>query len=100
MSGFIPSAALSRTFSNLRNLAVNRRGPPPVPCAELGIHGLNSRTKKKWRVLTELKWFSSRTFAGGKSGVAGVELATASELPARQPRTWGRRRSGVDPSHP
>src|SRR5271157_2932497 len=33
-------------------------------------------------------------------GVAGVELATASEPPARQPRIWGRRPSGVDPSHP
>src|SRR5271157_4673125 len=28
-------------------------------------------------------------------GVAGVELATASEPPARQPRIWGRRPSGV-----
>jgi len=45
-------------------------------------------------------WFNSRIFAGDKSGVAGVELATASEPPARQPRIWGRRPSGVDPSHP
>jgi len=33
-------------------------------------------------------------------GVAGVELATASEPPARKPRIWGRRPAGVDPSHP
>jgi hypothetical protein len=39
-------------------------------------------------------------FAGDKSGVAGVELATASEPPARKPRIWGRRPSGVDPSDP
>jgi hypothetical protein len=31
--------------------------------------------------------------------VAGVELATASEPPAREPRNWGRRPAGVDPSH-
>src|SRR5271157_1741288 len=45
-------------------------------------------------------WFNSRILAGDKSGVAGVELATASEPPARQPRIWGRRPPGVDPSHP
>ncbi len=45
-------------------------------------------------------WFNSRIFAGAKSGVAGVELATASEPPARQPRIWERRPSGVDPRHP
>jgi hypothetical protein len=45
-------------------------------------------------------WFNSRIWAGEKSGVAGVELAPASEPPGRQPRIWGRRPSGVDPSHP
>jgi len=45
-------------------------------------------------------WFNSRILAGDKSEVAGVELATASEPPARQPRIWGRRPSSVDPSHP
>ena len=44
--------------------------------------------------------FNCRICAGEKSGVAGVELATASEPPARQPRIWGRRPAGVDPSHP
>jgi hypothetical protein len=39
-------------------------------------------------------------FADGKNWVAGVELATASESPARTPRIRGRRPSGVDPSHP
>ncbi len=29
--------------------------------------------------------------------MAGVELATVSEPPARQPRIWGRRHAGVDP---
>src|SRR5271157_261435 len=32
--------------------------------------------------------------------VAGVELATASEPPARRPRIWGPRPAGVDPCHP
>jgi len=45
-------------------------------------------------------WFNFSMFAGDKSWVAGVELATASEPPARKPRIWGRRPSGVDPSHP
>jgi len=45
-------------------------------------------------------WFNFSTFAGDKSWVAGVELATASEPPARKPRIWGRRPSGVAPSHP
>jgi hypothetical protein len=49
-------------------------------------------------------WFNLSMFAGNKSWlggwVAGVELATASEPPARKPRIWGRRPSGVDPSHP
>src|SRR5271157_748570 len=40
-------------------------------------------------------WFNSRILAGDKSGVAGVELTTASEPPARQPRIWWRRPSGV-----
>ena len=38
--------------------------------------------------------------AGDESWVAGIELATASEPPARRPRIWGRCPSGVDPSHP
>src|SRR5258707_5589398 len=44
--------------------------------------------------------FDFSIFAGDKCWVAGVELATASEPPARKPRIWGRRRSGVDPSQP
>jgi len=35
---------------------------------------------------------------GDRTWVAGVELATAREPPA-QPRIWGRRPAGVDPSH-
>jgi hypothetical protein len=46
------------------------------------------------------RWFNISIFAGAKSWVAGVELATASEPPALKPRIWGRRPSGVDPSHP
>jgi hypothetical protein len=42
-------------------------------------------------------WFNISIFAGDKSWVAGVELATASEPPARRPRIRGRRPSGVDP---
>ena len=45
-------------------------------------------------------WFNFSIFAGDNSWVAGVELATASEPPARRPRIWWRRPSGVDPSHP
>ena len=44
--------------------------------------------------------FNSSNSAGGKSWVAGVELATAGAPPARKPRIWGRRPLGVDPSHP
>jgi hypothetical protein len=47
-----------------------------------------------------MAWFNFSIFAGDKSWVAGVELATASEPPAWQPRIWGRRPSGVEPSHP
>ena len=49
-----------------------------------------------------LNWpeFNFSIFAGDKSWVAGVELATASEPPARKPQIWGRRPSGVDSSHP
>jgi hypothetical protein len=36
-------------------------------------------------------WFKVATLAGGNSWVAGVELAIASEPPARRPRIWGRR---------
>src|SRR5271157_1311202 len=42
----------------------------------------------------------SANLAGDDSWVAGIELATASALPARRPRIWGRCPSGVDPSHP
>jgi hypothetical protein len=45
-------------------------------------------------------WFNSSIFGGDKNWVAGVELATASEPPARKPRIWGRRPAGADPSHP
>ncbi len=38
--------------------------------------------------------------AGDDSWGAGIELAIASEPPARRPRIWGRCPSGVDPSHP
>ena len=44
--------------------------------------------------------FNFGLFAANKCWVAGVELATASEPPARKPQIWGRRPSGVDPSHP
>ncbi len=45
-------------------------------------------------------WFKVANLAGDNSWVAGVELAVASEPPARRPRIWGRRLPGVDPSHP
>ena len=37
--------------------------------------------------------------AGDKSRVAGVELASASEPPARRPQVYGRLPPGVDPSY-
>jgi hypothetical protein len=52
------------------------------------------------RATLALASFNVSIFAGDKSGVAGVELATASEPPAQKPRIWGRRPSAVDPSHP
>ncbi len=45
-------------------------------------------------------WFNISMLEGGKTWVAGVERAKASEPAVRKPRTWGRRPSGVDPSHP
>src|SRR5271157_3726704 len=45
-------------------------------------------------------WFNSGIFAGDKSGVAGVELATASEPPARQPRILGASPFGRRPQPP
>src|SRR5208337_672678 len=42
----------------------------------------------------------SANLAGDDRWVAGSELATASEPPARRPRIWWRCPSGVDPSHP
>ncbi len=48
-----------------------------------------------WGVTTR-----SANLAGDESWVAGIELATASEPPARRPQIWGRCLSGVDPSHP
>ncbi len=52
------------------------------------------------RLLQTQAWFNFSIFGGVKSWVAGVELATASEPPARKPRICGRRPSGGDPSHP
>jgi|GEM_PF-5701536 len=45
-------------------------------------------------------WFNFSIFAGDKSWVAGVELATASEPPARKPRIWGRRPRASTPATP
>jgi hypothetical protein len=61
--------------------------------------GYRDKRYEKDRLKTRA-WFNFSIFAGNKSWVAGVELATASEPPARKPRIWGRRPSGVDPSHP
>jgi hypothetical protein len=44
--------------------------------------------------------FNFSIFAGDKCWVAGVELTTANEPPARKPQIWGRRPSADDPSHP
>src|SRR5271157_1900120 len=83
-------------------------------CGSLSISG--TRPNGSWRI--ELTSGIEATANGGRQsledplhpiagrvgdrggGVAGVELATASEPPARQPRIRGRRPSGVDPSHP
>jgi len=45
-------------------------------------------------------WFNFSIFAGDKSRVAGVELATASEPPARKPRIWGRHPRASTPATP
>ena len=45
-------------------------------------------------------WFKFSDLVGDKSWVAGVELATASEPPARRAPSWGRRPEGVAPRHP
>ena len=83
-----------------------------ISCMQSRLHSgsLQEGTSKHWscRKPTQRQawpagdqaWFNSRIFAGDKSGVAGVELATASEPPARQPRICERRPLGVDPRHP
>ena len=45
-------------------------------------------------------WFNSRIFAGDKSGVAGVELATASEPPAQPAADLGASPFGRRPQPP
>ncbi len=45
-------------------------------------------------------WFNSRIFAGGQRGVAGVELATVSEPPARKPGDLGASPCGRRPQPP
>src|SRR5271166_1534467 len=65
-------------------LAPGKRGWPPT-----------SLGRGAWGVTTR-----SANLAGDDSWLAGIELATASEPPARRPRIWGRCPSGVDPSHP
>ncbi len=39
--GSTPAGPPNRLLETLSTIAVNRRGPPPMPRAELGIHGLN-----------------------------------------------------------
>ena len=39
--GSTPAGPPDRLFETLSTIAVNRRGPPPWPRAELEIHGLN-----------------------------------------------------------
>ncbi len=43
------------------------------------------------RIFRTRAWFNFSMLEGGKSWVAGVERAKASEAPVRKPRTWGRR---------
>ena len=61
--------------------------------------GRKPTQRQAWPAGDQL-WFNSRIFAGDKSGVAGVELATASEPPARQPRIWGPSPFGRRPPPP
>src|SRR5271166_90451 len=69
-----------------------RQGHPRSGARETG---LAPNVIGAWGVTT-----LSTNLAADDSWVAGIELATASELPARRPRIWGRCPSGVDPSHP
>ena len=66
-------------------------------------HSLSGAGKRGWPPNVIGAWgvtTLSANLAGDDSWVAGIELATASALPARRPRIWGRCPSGVDPSHP
>ena len=45
-------------------------------------------------------FFKFSTVVCDRSWMAGVELAPASEPPARRPPSWGRHPPGVDPRHP
>src|SRR5208282_6091434 len=44
--GSTPAGPPNRLLETLSTIAVNRRGPPPLPGAELGVHGLNRWTVK------------------------------------------------------
>ncbi len=71
-----------------------------IPGAIFPDYELTDHTAKR-RKLSELQGRHPMVLVLSRGGgVAGVELATASEPPARQPRIWERRPSGVDPRHP
>src|SRR5208337_2991533 len=44
--GSTPAGPPNRLLETLSTIAVNHRGPPPLPRAELGIYGLNRWTVK------------------------------------------------------
>src|SRR5208337_3469363 len=87
-----PCMAVS--FDSLFWLAIGRHFSQHAPLTQQ----FNPRTAKAVPIVAA--WFNFSIFAGDKSWVAGVELATASEPPARWPRIWGRRPRASTPATP
>src|SRR5208337_1907037 len=82
------------SFDSLFWLAIGRHFSQHAPLTQQ----FNPRIAKAVPIVAA--WFNFSIFAGDKSWVAGVELATASEPPARKPRIWGRRPWASTPATP
>jgi len=82
------------SFDSLFWLAIGRHFSQHAPLTQQ----FNPRIAKAVPIVAA--WFNFSIFAGDKSWVAGVELATASEPPARKPRIWGRRPRASTPATP
>src|SRR5208282_5483176 len=82
--GSTPADPPKRLLETLSTIAVNRRGPPPLPRAELGIHGLN-----RWTVNC-MEMYEKRGVQAARNGpspspcVARPEMSMADRLGSRE----------------